>query len=94
MDGSSVSLSHLIMFRCLVLYQTTVETDAKRTVFHIDLFNDADVTVEYILIIIVTDLHHPVAQLVVDSTPADPQRRSVESLLEEHVQIPRPHDTP
>ena len=64
-----------------------LETHGDGAVFHIHLLYGSDVAIEYILVVIISNLHYAVAQFVGGSATADSQIGCVECLLQHHVQI-------
>ena len=64
-----------------------LETHGDGAIFHIHLLYGSDVSIEYILVVIISNLHYAVAQFVGDSATADSQIGCVECLLQQHVQI-------
>ena len=60
-DGGGVGQCQLIQLRSLVFSQMVLETHGDGTVFHIHLLYGSDVAIEYVLVVIIPDLHYAVA---------------------------------
>ena len=94
MDGGGIGKGQFIQFRYIVFYQAVIKVHLQGTFFQIHLFYIAKVTVKHILVIIVAELHHPVALTERIATPVQCRLVGVQCCLQGYVQVRRSHNAP
>ena len=91
-DGRRVGKDELVEVSAVVFDRTPVEVHNHRAVVGVDGLHESDVAVVDILVVVVTELHHAVADA--EHRPAANNRipTRIQRLLEFHVEIVRPQD--
>ena len=94
MNGSRVGQDQLVQFRHVIDNVPVIKADGQLPLLRVHGQDSADISVEDLLVIIVPDLHDPVAFPVDAAAPAQARSPGVQLLLQDLVQVPRSGHAP
>ena len=86
-DGASVGELQFVEFVVLVGNEFFVEEDGDFALFLIDAVDDSDVAVKDVLVVVVLDLHHSVADAPFDADHLVARNARIQQVLQERVQL-------
>ena len=86
-DGAGVGELQFVEFVILVGDELVVEENGDFALFLVDAIDDSDVAVEYVLIVVVLDLHDAVAHAPADADHLVARNTWIQQVLQERVQL-------
>ena len=93
-NGGRIGQGQFIQLCSVILDQPVIELHRERPVLPIHLLNDADIAVEYFLLIVVLDLYDLVVLPVGHAAPGQVDWRWIESILQQDIQLSRTYGPP
>ena len=91
-DRRRIGEHQLVQVAAVVLHRTPVEVDDHRPVVGVDRLHEPDVAVIDVLVVVVPELHHPVANPEHRPAADDGVAVRIERLLQLDIEVVRPQD--
>ena len=94
MNRRRIGKDKLIELRNIIFHVSSVKVHREAPVLHIDRADDADIPVENLLVVIIADLHHLIAEAIHNPSSFQTDASRIESLLQNEIQIRSADDAP